>query len=79
MREYIEIPLDTYDYIRDLTNEQTGRLFKAILGYYFNGEEPDFLDSPLLVERFMKFTTSIKTGCEDFLGNKYTELYEDKR
>lgn len=36
-REYIEIPLDTENYIKNLTKEQAGAVFKNIFLYFFDG------------------------------------------
>lgn len=41
---YIEIPLDTRRYIKALTNEQTGAVFKNICSYFFDGAEPKYED-----------------------------------
>lgn len=76
MREYIEIPLDTYSLIEDLTNSQAGELFKAILNYYFNNIVPDFSEQ-ILTDRFQKFTKYIRKGCENSLLLGYAERYED--
>lgn len=77
MREYIEIPLSTYVWIMDLTNNQTGELFKAILNYYYNDARPDFAEGSLLNQKFKKFIKCIKKGCEDSLLTGYAERYED--
>ena len=76
MREYIEIPLDTYSLIEDLTNSQVGELFKAILNYYFNNIVPDFSEQ-ILTDRFQKFTKCIRKGCENSLLLGYAERHED--
>lgn len=42
VREYIEIPLDTYQYIENLISVQAGAVLKNIYAYFFGNVEPDF-------------------------------------
>lgn len=41
---YIEIPLDTREYIKNLTREQSGMVLKNIYTYFFDGVEPKYKD-----------------------------------
>lgn len=45
---YIEIPLDTWEDIKNLTKEQAGIIFKSIYKYFFDGKSLSIEDPELL-------------------------------
>lgn len=42
--EFIEIPLDVYQYIKNLTDEQAGVVLKNIYAYFFSNTELNYED-----------------------------------
>lgn len=60
MREYIEIPLDAYQYIENLTNTQAGAVLKNIYAYFFHNVEPDFGGTDPETERKAMLDASVK-------------------
>ena len=55
----IEIPLDCYEYIRDLTSEQKGIVLQNVLGLFFAKLKPSH-DDPVVLDITMKMINRIK-------------------
>lgn len=57
--DFIQIPLDTSQYIEKLTVEQSGAVFKNIFTYFFKGTEPK-CDDNIIQDATIKFIKRIK-------------------
>lgn len=59
-REYIEVPLDSYEYIENLTTKQVGAVFKNVCVYFFGGAEFEDMDSEIVKDATGKTIARIK-------------------
>lgn len=57
--EFIEIPLDTYQYIEKLTEEQAGVVLKNIYAYFFDNTELNYEDF-IVLDTTVKIIKRIK-------------------
>lgn len=63
--EYIEIPLDTHQYIENLTTKQAGKVFKNIYSYFFGGVELEGIEDDAVKESTKKTIMRIKEYAEN--------------
>lgn len=63
--EYIEIPLDSHEYIENLTNKQKGAVLKNIYAYFFNSGDMECLEDDVIRDATEKMIVRIKEYAEN--------------
>lgn len=63
--EFIEIPLDVYQYIKNLTDEQAGVVFKNIYAYFFDGLDIECEDDDIVQVVTLQTIKRIKEYAQD--------------
>ncbi|MCI9381044.1 MAG: hypothetical protein HFG88_08370 [Dorea sp.] len=63
--ESIEIPLDVYQYIKNLTDEQAGVVFKNIYAYFFDGSDIECEDNDIVQVVTLQTIKRIKEYAQD--------------
>ena len=63
--EYIEIPLDSYECIENLTNKQKGAVLKNIYAYFFNSGDMECLEDDAVKDATERMIARIKEYAEN--------------